>query len=73
MAWRQAREEYREARRRLDKLDAERRLWELEIVLIRDHELTLPPVAQDRTIRRRGPPLEIAGPRLYPTMTEKIC
>ena len=31
--------------RRLDRLDAERRLWELEIMLIRDHELTLPPVS----------------------------
>ena len=45
LAWRQARAEYREARRRLDRLDAERRLWELEIVLIRDHELTLPPAS----------------------------
>ena len=45
VAWRRARTEYREARRRLDKLDAERQLWELEIVLIRDHELTLPPAS----------------------------
>ena len=43
VAWRQARDEYREATRRLDRLDAERRLWELAIALIRDHELTLPP------------------------------
>ena len=54
VAWRRARTEYREARRRLDKLDAERRLWELEIVLIRDHELTLPPASYpwDRFDRR---------------------
>ncbi len=45
VAWRRARKEYREATRRLDRLDAERRLWELEIVLIRDHELTLPPAS----------------------------
>ena len=45
VAWRRARKEYREASRRLDELDAERRLWELEIVLIRDHELTLPPAS----------------------------
>ena len=45
VAWRRARKEYREARHRLDRLDAERRLWEMEIVLIRDHELTLPPAS----------------------------
>ena len=44
-AWREVRTEYREATRRLDKLDAERRLWELALVLIRDHELTLPPAS----------------------------
>ncbi len=54
VAWRQTRSEYREATHRLDRLDAERRLWELEVVLIRDHELTLPPASYpwDRFDRR---------------------
>ena len=54
VAWRKARAEYREAGRRLDRLDAERRVWELEIVLIRDHELTPPPASYpwDRFDRR---------------------
>ena len=54
VAWHEARAEYRAARRLLDRLDAERRLRELEIVLIRDHELTLPPASYpwDRFDRR---------------------
>ncbi len=54
VAWRETRAELRAARHRLDRLDAERHLWELEIVLIRDHELTLPPASYpwDRFDRR---------------------
>ena len=54
VAWRHVGDEYRTATRRLEILAAERRLWELEIALIRDHELTLPPASYpwDRFDRR---------------------
>ena len=53
-AWREARRESREGRRRLERLDAEQRMRELELVLIGDHELTLPPAVYpwDRADRR---------------------
>ena len=41
--WRRARNEYQASKRRVDKLEAATRMRELEIVLIGDHELTLPP------------------------------
>ena len=43
-----------EAKRRLDKLDAQKRLLEVEIRLVRDDELTLPPAVYpwDRADRR---------------------
>ena len=43
-----------QARRRLDKLDAQKRLLELEVRLVGDHELTLPPAVYpwDRADRR---------------------
>ncbi len=41
--WRRARNEYQASKRRLDSLEAATRMRELEIVLIGDHELTLPP------------------------------
>ena len=54
VAWREARRESREGRRRLERLDAELRMRELELVLIGDHELTLPPAVYpwDRADRR---------------------
>ena len=42
--WREALAELRDAGRRLDRLDAEERVLALEIVIIGEHELTLPPV-----------------------------
>lgn len=53
-AWREARREAREGRRRLERLDAELRMRELELVLIGEHELTLPPAVYpwDRADRR---------------------
>lgn len=53
-AWREARRQSREGRRRLERLDAELRMRELELVLIGDHELTLPPAVYpwDRADRR---------------------
>ncbi|MXW26579.1 MAG: hypothetical protein F4Z77_09865 [Dehalococcoidia bacterium] len=52
--WRGARRMLEEARRRLDKLDARQRMLELELRLVGDHELTLPPAAYpwDRADRR---------------------
>ena len=52
--WREARTTLEGASRRLDKLDAQRSLLELEVRLIGDHELTLPPAAYpwDRADRR---------------------
>ncbi|MCY4616845.1 MAG: hypothetical protein OXC71_10715 [Chloroflexi bacterium] len=41
--WREAMTELRGARRRLEQLDAERRVLELEVVLVEEHGLTLPP------------------------------
>ena len=41
--WREARETLEQAKRRLDELDARSRMMELEITIIADHELTLPP------------------------------
>ena len=54
VAWRDARRASREGRRRLERLDAELRMRELELVLIGDHELTLPPAVYpwDRADRR---------------------
>ena len=53
-AWREARRAAREGRRRRERLDAELRMRELELVLIGDHELTLPPAVYpwDRADRR---------------------
>ena len=52
--WREARRTLEEAKRRLDKLDARKRMVELEIAIIVDHELTLPPAVYpwDRAGRR---------------------
>ena len=52
--WREARTTLEEAKRRLDKLDARRSLLELEVRLVEDHELTLPPAVYpwDRADRR---------------------
>lgn len=53
-AWREARRQSRAGRRRLERLDAELRMRELELVLIGEHELTLPPAVYpwDRADRR---------------------
>ena len=53
-AWREARKTLEEARRRLDKLDARRWMVEVEVRLVEDHELTLPPAVYpwDRADRR---------------------
>ena len=52
--WREIRRALEEARRRLDKLDARKRVLELEVRLVGDHELTLPPAVHpwDRADRR---------------------
>lgn len=52
--WRETRRELEGARRRLDKLDARKRMVELEVRLVEDHELTLPPAVYpwDRADRR---------------------
>jgi len=52
--WRGARKLLEESRRRLDKLDARQRVLELELRLVGDHELTLPPAVYpwDRADRR---------------------
>ena len=52
--WRAARMTLEWASRRLDKLDAQRSLLELEVGLVEDHELTLPPAVYpwDRADRR---------------------
>lgn len=52
--WREARKTLDEAKRRLDKLDASRRMVEVEVRLVEDHQLTLPPAAYpwDRADRR---------------------
>ncbi len=52
--WRGARRMLEESRRRLDKLDARQQVLELELRLVRDHELTLPPAVYpwDRADRR---------------------
>ncbi len=52
--WRAARMTLEAAKRRLDKLDAQRSLLELEVRLVEDHELTLPPAVYpwDRADRR---------------------
>ena len=52
--WREARKALEQAKRRLDKLDARTRLVELEVRLVGDHELTLPPAVYpwDRADRR---------------------
>ena len=41
--WRQAKRAYEASKRRVDRLEAATYMRELEIVLIGDHELTLPP------------------------------
>ncbi len=58
--WRQARDAVGHRRDALDRLDARQRLWELEIALIREHELTLPPATypwdwsdREEQVRRR--------------------
>ena len=52
--WRETREMHERVRPRLDKLDARKRMVELEIAIIADHELTLPPAIYpwDRADRR---------------------
>ncbi len=52
--WREARKTLDQAKRRLDKLDARERMLELEVRLVGDHELTLPPAVYpwDRADRR---------------------
>ena len=52
--WREARTMLEEAKRRLDRLDARKRMVEVELRLIGDHELTLPPAVYpwDRADRR---------------------
>lgn len=52
--WREAMAALRRARRGLEQLDAERRVLELEVDLIEEHELTLPPTVHpwDRFDRR---------------------
>ncbi|MDE2934903.1 MAG: hypothetical protein OXS47_13680 [Chloroflexota bacterium] len=52
--WRGARRMLHEARRRLDKLDSRQRMLELEVKLVEDHQLTLPPAVYpwDRAARR---------------------
>ena len=52
--WREARRTFEAARRWLDKLDARGRTLELEVRLVGDHELTLPPAVYpwDRADRR---------------------
>ena len=52
--WREVRRELDEKRRRLDTLDARKRMVEVEIRLVGDHELTLPPAVYpwDRADRR---------------------
>ena len=52
--WREARRTLEQAKRRLDKLDAHERMLELEVRLVGDHELTLPPAVYpwDRADRR---------------------
>jgi len=52
--WRGARGALEEARRRLDQLDARQWMLELEVRLVEDHELTLPPAVYpwDRADRR---------------------
>ena len=40
--WREARKTLEQAKRRLDKLAARKRMVELEVRLVGDHELTLP-------------------------------
>ena len=54
VAWREARRMARENRGGLERLDAELRMRELELVLIGEHELTLPPATYpwDRADRR---------------------
>ena len=59
--WREAMTELRGARRRLEQLDAERRVLELEVVLVEEHGLTLPPATypwnrferRDEVLRKR--------------------
>lgn len=52
--WREARRALDAMRRRLDKLDAQKRVVELEVRLVGEHELTLPPAVYpwDRADRR---------------------
>ena len=52
--WREARKDLEQAKRRLDKLDARRHMVEVEVRLVGEHELTLPPAAYpwDRADRR---------------------
>ena len=52
--WREARKALEQAKRRLDKLDARKRIVELEVRVVEDHELTLPPAVYpwDRADRR---------------------
>ena len=52
--WREARRTLEQAKRRLDKLDAHERMLEVEVRLVGDHELTLPPAVYpwDRADRR---------------------
>ena len=52
--WRETRQTLEQATCRLDRLDARKRMVELEIAIIADHELTLPPAVYpwDRAGRR---------------------
>ncbi len=52
--WREARKRLEQARRGVDTLDARKRIVELEVRLVGDHELTLPPAVYpwDRADRR---------------------
>ena len=63
--WRQARRAYEASKRRLDKVETAMRMRELEIVIVGDHELTLPPAVYPWTrsdrrdeVWRRGEWLE---------------
>ena len=56
--WRQAKRSYAASKGRLDKVEAATRMRDLEIVIVGDHELTLPPAVYpwNRSDRRDEPP-----------------
>ncbi len=74
--WREAMTELRGARRRLEQLDAERRVLELEVVLVEEHGLTLPPATypwnrferRDEVLRKRRVVANIRRVRRRPLM-----